>query len=103
MIARRGSEVSEAEASLFGGGRCVVGGSGPRQQLVDALGGMGGEPGEDVAQVGFGVEPVELGGLDQGVHGGGPDAALVGAGEQPVFSSESDATDGALGGVVVDL
>ena len=64
---------------------------------------MVGDAAEDVAQIGLGVEAVELGGFDQGVDGGGAFAAGVGAGEQVVLAAQGQGPDGALGGVVVDL
>src|SRR5260370_40084756 len=88
---------------LCGEGGSVAGSPAPGQEVVDLLGRVGGEASEDVAQVGFGIEAVELGGLDQGVHGGGALAAVVGAGEQPVLAAEGDGAHGAFGGVVVDL
>src|SRR3954447_16761560 len=86
MVLRRGS----------GGwlcGECCGGtrsGPVPRQQLVDALGRVGGEAGEDIAQIGLGGDVVELGRLDEGVDGGGTLAAVVRAGEQPVLAAERD-------------
>lgn len=41
-----------------------------RQELIDAVGGMGGESGEDVLEVGEGVDVVELASLDQAEHDG---------------------------------
>src|SRR3954451_11827583 len=64
---------------------------------------MIGKPGEDVAQVGFRIEAVELCGLDQRVDGSGSLAAGVRAGEQIVLAAQSERPDGAFGGVVVDL
>ena len=43
----------------------------PGQQLVDALGRMIGDAGEDIGEVGFGLEAVQLGRLDDGVEDGG--------------------------------
>ena len=47
----------------------------PGQQFVDAVDRVVGDAGQDVAQIGLGIEAVELGGLDQGVDGGGAPAA----------------------------
>ncbi len=46
------------------------------------------------------INAVDLGGLDQGVDGGGASAAFVGSGEGPVAPAGSDGPHGALGGVV---
>ena len=64
---------------------------------------MVGDAGEHVAQVGFGVEAVELGGLDERVDRGGTLAAGVGAGEELILSAEGQRPDGALGGIVGDF
>jgi len=74
------------------GGRVAGGGPVPGQQLGEALGGMGGEPGEDVAEPGGRVDAVELGGLGQGVDRGGALAAVVGTGEQPVLAAKDHRT-----------
>ena len=42
---------------------------------------MIGDAGEDVAEVGLGIDVVELGGLDQGVDGGGALATFVETGK----------------------
>ena len=47
--------------------------------------------GEDGAEVGFRIDAVEFGGLDQRQDAGGTLAALVGAGEQPVFAPKAEA------------
>src|SRR5438128_11764757 len=70
----------------------------PGHQLVDALGRVGSEAREDVAQPGLGIDAVELGGLSQRIDGGGSFAALVATGEKPVLAAESDGTDRPLGG-----
>ncbi len=46
------------------------------------------EPVDDLGEVGFGVEAVQLGGLDEAVDGGSPLAARVRAGEQPVLPAQ---------------
>jgi hypothetical protein len=72
----------------------------PRQQFVNTAGRVAGEAGENVGEPGAGVDAVELGALDQRVHGGGAATALVGAGEGPAASAKGDAAQGALGGIV---
>src|SRR5258706_15558608 len=75
----------------------------PREQLVEPPGRVGSDAREQVAEVGLRIDAVELGGFDQAVEGGRPQAALVRAGEQPVLAAERHGTDGSLGGIVVDL
>src|SRR3954452_5403720 len=48
---------------------------GPREEVAAPLGGVIGQPGEDVGEPGLRVDAVELGGLDQGVDRGRPLAA----------------------------
>src|SRR5712672_2067853 len=60
----------------------------PREQLVEPPGRVSGDAREQVAQVGLRIDAVELGGLDQAVEGGRPQAALVRAGEQPVLAAD---------------
>ena len=50
-----------------------------------------GELVDGVGEVGFGVEAVELGGLDQGVKDGGALAACIGADKQEVLAADRDA------------
>ena len=61
-------------------------GDGPRQQFGDTADGVVGDDAEHVAQVGFRVDPVQLGGLQQGGDRGGPGAARVAAGEEPILA-----------------
>jgi hypothetical protein len=60
----------------------------PRQEFVDPGYRMVGDFGEDGAQIGFRIDAVELGGLDQGQDAGGTLAALVRSGEQPVLAPD---------------
>jgi hypothetical protein len=41
-----------------------------------------GDAGEDVAEIGFGIDAVQPTGRDQRVHGGGPDAAGIRSGNR---------------------
>ena len=75
----------------------------PWQEIVDPALGMVGDAVDGVAQPCFGIDLVELGGLDEAVDRCGAVAALVGACEQPVFATDGDAAQRALGGIVVDL
>ena len=68
------------------GGLVLRGGPIPGQKLVDALGRVGSEAREDVAEPSLGVDAVELGGLGQRVDGGGALATVIGAGEQPILA-----------------
>ena len=58
----------------------------PRQELVDALGGMIGQARQDVGQPSLWIDVAELCGFDQRIDGGGAAATLVGASERPIFS-----------------
>lgn len=49
----------------------------PRQQLVDPTLGVIGDADDGIAQSGFGIDLVELGGIDDAVDGGGALAALI--------------------------
>jgi hypothetical protein len=51
---------------------------------------MIGDAAENFAQVKFRVEAVELGCLDQRVHGGGALAALIGAREEIILAAEGE-------------
>ncbi len=62
-----------------------------------------GDTGKHVAQPGFGIDAVKLGGLYQRVDRGGTLAALVRAGEGPVAATEGNATQTVLSAVVVRL
>ena len=63
---------------------------------------MLGDAGEDVPQVGLGIEAVQLGRLDQGVEGGRPLGAPIRASEQVVLAPDGDAAKRPLGRVVVE-
>ena len=75
--ARPGHAAVSAGGSRRDGGPVLRGGPAPGQELVDALGRMGSEPGEDVDEPSGRIDAVELGGLGQGVDGGGALAAVV--------------------------
>lgn len=47
----------------------------PKQECVDALGGMTRQTGQYVCEPGLGIDVVELGGRDEGVDGRGAPAA----------------------------
>src|SRR3954453_17477625 len=102
------AQTRRSDAIAAWGGLCrhrdwIAGGSPvPGQQLGNALGGMGGKPGEDVGEPGGRVEGVELGSLVQRVDRGGALTAIIGTVEQPVLAAEDKAADRPLGGVVID-
>ena len=54
---------------------------------MELLHGVVGDAGDDVAEIGFGLEAVELGGFDDGIDRGGAGSAGVGTGEEPVFTA----------------
>lgn len=58
----------------------------PREQFSDPVDRMVGAAGEDVAKIGFGIETVELCGLDERQDRRGTLAALIRSGEQPILS-----------------
>src|SRR5690606_19718238 len=66
----------------------------PWQEVGNALGGMAGGAGQHVAQPSFGIDVVELGGLDQGIDGGGALAPAIGSSKQPVLATDRDAAQG---------
>jgi hypothetical protein len=57
----------------------------PGQQLCDAVDRVIGDAAEHLAQVGFGIEAVELGAFNKGVDRGGALATGIGAGEQIIL------------------
>jgi len=75
----------------------------PWQELCDAVDRVVGDVGQDVSEVAFRVDAVELGCPEQGVDGGGAFSAAVRSGEQIVFPSERYDAQRAFCGVVVDL
>jgi hypothetical protein len=75
----------------------------PGQELADPVDRVIGDAGEDVTQVGFGVDAVQFAGFDQAVDDGCAVATGIGAGEEPVFPAEGDAAQGVFSAVVVDL
>jgi len=61
------------------------------------------DAGNDVTQVGLGLDAVERCGADQRVEESRSLASGIAAGEQPVLSSNSYGPDGVLGRIVADL
>ena len=64
---------------------------------------MIGDTANHFAQVGFGIEAVELCGFDESTDCGGAFTAGVGSCEQIVLAAQGERSDCALGGVVADL
>ena len=62
----------------------------PRQELVDALGGMIRQAGQHVGEPSLWIDVVELGGGDEGVDHRRTSAALIGASEGPISSAHGD-------------
>jgi hypothetical protein len=60
----------------------------PGQQVIHTIHGMIGDAGQHVAQVGLGIETIELGGFDQRVDCRSALAAGIGAGEEIVLAAE---------------
>ena len=67
---------------------------------MDSAHGMLCDAGDDVGEIGFGVDGIELCRLDKGVHDGGTAASVVGTREGPVSPPEGDGPDGTLGGII---
>ena len=64
---------------------------------------MIGDAGDDVAEIGFRVEAVQLGGLDDGVYDGSAFAASVRAGKKPVLTPNGQRADSTFSGIVTDV
>jgi hypothetical protein len=60
----------------------------PGKQLIDALGRVIDNADDEVAEVRFGVDAVDLGGFNDRVHDGGAVAAAVGASKHPVLAAK---------------
>ena len=76
----------------------------PGQQLADAVDGMAGEElGEDVGEIGLGIDGVQFAGFDERGEDRPVLAAAIGAGEERVLAVECERADGALDHVGVDL
>jgi len=75
----------------------------PRQQVVDPADGMVGDTFEDMVEVEFRIEAVELGGAEQRIDDGGAFATGVRACEEIVLTTERNHAQRPFGGVVVDL
>ena len=72
------------------------------QQFADAAGRLRRQPLEHVADVGIGLEPIELGRVDQAHDGGGALAGAQRSSEEPVLPPNRDWADAVLHPVVVD-
>ena len=72
----------------------------PGEQFFDAGLWMIRHSGDDIGEVGVGIDVVEATGLDEGIHGGGALTAAIGACERPIASSDCHGPQHALGGVV---
>ena len=80
------------------------GSPGPGQELGDpAVGPVVDELGENVGEVGLGIDAVQLAGLDQRGEHRPVFRPLVAAGEEGIFSGEGNRAHSALDGVGVDL
>jgi hypothetical protein len=75
-------------------------GASSRAELVDALGRMIRQPGEDVSEPGLRIDLVELRGRDERIESSRPAATFVRAGEGPVAAPERDGTQLAFSGVI---
>jgi len=75
----------------------------PGKQFVDALGRVNGYANDEGAEIRLGIEDIELGSFNDGVHDGGTFAASVGAVEGSVPVAKGQGPDGTLGGIVADV
>ena len=69
--------------------------------MVDAIDRVIGDTANHFAQVGFGIEAVELSGFDERIDCGGAYTAGVGSCEQIVLAAQGERSDCALGGVLL--
>ena len=79
--------------------------SGPSfgREVFDLPVGRAGQPGEDVAQVGEGIDSATAAAFDDGVQDGAAFSGLGFADEQPVFLAEGRGANGILHQILVDL
>ena len=75
----------------------------PRQQFVDLLDGMVGDPTDDVGQIGLGIDAVHLAGCDDRIHAGSTLSACVRAAEEVALPPEDRRLHGGFGGIFADL
>src|SRR5215472_502671 len=76
----------------------------PRQQLIESIGGVSVDHSlEHVAQIGIGLDAVQLAGLDQRAEGRPARAATIAAGEEMVLAPKRDGADCALHRVGIEL
>ncbi|OGB25654.1 MAG: hypothetical protein A3I66_00005 [Burkholderiales bacterium RIFCSPLOWO2_02_FULL_57_36] len=75
----------------------------PWQKLVNPIDRMVGDVGEDMAQVGFWIEPVHARRPDERVHRGSALSAAVSTKKQEIFSAKTASPQRILGDIVVDL
>src|ERR1700756_1715273 len=99
------SVANATRGSGIDGSLSLCGLPGPGQQRAQLVGfGPGrNDTLEDIAQIGEGLDAIELGRLDQRGDDGPAFGALIGAGEEVVLGAELDWSDGALDGVGVDF
>lgn len=64
--------------------------------------GPGGQFFEGVAEVGEGLDAIELAGLDNRVEGGGALSTGIAPHKQKILATYGDATDGSLHRIVID-
>src|SRR5579863_1693681 len=75
----------------------------PWQQILDLADGIVSDLCQHGSQIELRIEPVELGRTDQGVHGCGTLATVVGSSKEEVLATESDSSERPFCGAVVDL
>lgn len=72
------------------------------QEFSDATSRLGGQPLQDISQVGIGLMPVQFGGLDQAHDSGSPLASPQAAGEQPIVATQGNRANAILDPIIVD-
>ena len=78
-------------------------GPGFRGEVFDLPVGRGGEAGEDVAEIGVGIEAAAAAAFHDGVENGSALAGFGGAEEEPVLLVDRGGADGVFAEVIVDL
>jgi hypothetical protein len=74
----------------------------PRQEFVEALGGVVLQAGEDVGEPSVRIDVIDPGGVDQGVDRSRAATSFIGTRERPVVATDGNWPDLPLGGIVGD-
>jgi hypothetical protein len=74
-----------------------------KQQFVQPVSRMSRDAREDISEPGLRIDAIHFRCDDRAVHDRRPPTSAIGAAEQPGFSTESDASQAALSGIVRGL